>query len=181
MNLQHVNIKIPVEGDLPVDLDAFIPVFHGWVREGAFDEMLIDVADYRHVPDGPGVLAIGHEADYSLDHAGGVYGLLYNRKAGLDGSNTDRYRAAFANACKACRLLETEFSELKFSRNRFSLIINDRALAPNTPETFAAFQPEFEAFLKERFGDGCTFEQTGEPRQRFGVQVTCATPFDFAG
>ena len=33
MNVQHVNIKIPIEGDLPIGLEEFIPVFHRWIRE----------------------------------------------------------------------------------------------------------------------------------------------------
>ena len=54
MDLQHVNVKIYVDGDLAVDPARFIEIFHGWIKEEAFDELLIDVADYRHVPDGPG-------------------------------------------------------------------------------------------------------------------------------
>ena len=43
-------------------------VFHQWIRDSVCPEMLIDVADYRHVPAGPGVMLIGHEANYSLDN-----------------------------------------------------------------------------------------------------------------
>ncbi len=42
--------------------------------------MLIDVADYKHVQDGPGILIIGHEGDYALDQENGRSGLLYTRK-----------------------------------------------------------------------------------------------------
>ena len=181
MNMQNINIKIPVEGELPVEPEEFIPLFHSWIREDTFGELLIDVADYLHVPKGPGVMLIGHAEDYSLDNGGGVYGLLYNRKKELDGSNADRYASAFGRAARACGLLEAAFESLKFSRTRFDLIVNNRAVAPNTPETFAAFLPEFEAYLKEAFGEGCTVEQFGEPRQRFGVRVTCASPFEIAG
>lgn len=181
MDFQHVNIKIPIEGELSVDLDAFTPVFHEWIRQDALGELLIDVADYRHVPQGPGVMLIGNVADYSLDNSGGVYGLLYNRKAEVPGTNADRYRAALACAAKACSLLEAEFDSLKFSRTQFELVINDRALAPNTPETLAAFEPEFEAFLAEAIGgDGTTIEHTGDPRKRFGVTVKTATAIDFS-
>ena len=90
MELQHVNIKIFVDGDLQVDLQRIIEVFHRWTAEQSMDEMLIDVADYRHVPAGPGVVLVGHEADYGLDNAGNRQGLLYNRKASIEGSNADR-------------------------------------------------------------------------------------------
>jgi hypothetical protein len=37
-----------------IDLEAVIPVFHRWIQEQIFDELLLDVANYSHVPDGPG-------------------------------------------------------------------------------------------------------------------------------
>ena len=183
MELQHVNVKLFVEGELPVDAGRFIDVFHRWIRESVLDDFLIDVADYRHVPDGPGVMLIGHDVDYAMDHVGGRWGLLYNRKASLDGSNEDRLRQAFSSAANACRLLEEEFSAdgLKFSRNELQVIINDRALAPNTPETLAAAQPELESFLATLFGhNDFTITPESDTRRRFGVTVTSSSPFDLA-
>ena len=55
MNVQHVNVKFFVDGELNVDWERFIEVFHVWVAEQSTDELLIDVADYRHVPMGPGL------------------------------------------------------------------------------------------------------------------------------
>jgi hypothetical protein len=179
MNFQHVNVKMFVEGELSVGPEQFIKVFHRWVAEQSLDEMLIDVADYSHVPSGPGVLLVGLEADYSLDHTGGRSGLRYNRKAPLEGSNQDRFRQAFAAASAACRRLETEFSGLKFSRREFDVFINDRALAPNTPETFAAFQPELEAFLRGMLGaQEFTFSPPGDRRRLLGATVKLDSPIE---
>ena len=50
-----------------VDADAFISVFHEFIREKSVEGILIDVADYSHVPEGPGVVLIGHDVDYSID------------------------------------------------------------------------------------------------------------------
>lgn len=183
MELQHVNVKIYVEGELKVDPRRFIDVFHDWVREQEFEELLIDVADYRHVPSGPAVLLIGLEADYSLDNAGGRYGLRYNRKAPLEGSNEDRLRQAFQSAARACRALEAAFEgELKFSRTEFELFINDRALAPNTDEAFEAAKPELEAFLEVALGhdEFGLARKSEDPRARLGFTVTSARPFDLA-
>ena len=188
MDIQHVNVKIYVEGDLTVDPARFIDIFHGWIakqaQEKLVDELLIDVADYRHVPSGPGVMLIGFEADYSMDNIGNRYGLRYNRKAALDGTNEDRLGQALRSAARACRELESEFEEdgaLKFSRREFELFINDRALAPNTPDTFAALKPELEAFLRKALGHGdFTLEHQSDPRRLFRVTVKTATPFDLA-
>ncbi len=182
MNLQHVNVKLMVEGDLNVDPARFIEVFHQWIRDEALEELLIDVADYRHVPSGPGVMLIALEADYSMDHADNRWGLRYNRKAPLEGANEGRFRQALRSAANASRLLEEEFAGtdgLKFSRREFELFINDRALAPNTPETYASCKPELESFLKQWLGhDEFSLEHRSDPRRLFGVSVKVAKDFD---
>lgn len=180
MELQHINVKIFIDGDPRVDLEQFIQAFHRWTAAQQFDELLIDVADYRHVPNGPGVVLVGHEADYAIDNAGGRWGLLYNRKASLGGTNEDRLRQAFAAAANACQLLETEFAaeSLQFSRQDFALFINDRALAPNTSETLEQARPVMESFLKT-LGE-FKIDHQADPRKRFGVEVTLSTPFEMA-
>ncbi len=50
----------------PVDLEPAIEVFHRCLQRGWLEGALLDVADYRHVPDGPGVLVVGHDVDYGL-------------------------------------------------------------------------------------------------------------------
>ena len=184
MNLQHVNVKIYMGGGLTVAPARFIEVFHRWIQEQTLDELLIDVADYRHVPAGPGVILVALEADYAMDNTGNRYGLRYNRKAPLAGSNEDRLCQALRSAANACRLLEEEFAgegPLKFSRREIELFINDRALAPNTPETFSALKPELEACLTKVLGGGrFSLEHHSEPRRLFGVGIKADEPFDLA-
>ncbi|MFP6673728.1 MAG: hypothetical protein VB878_01500 [Pirellulaceae bacterium] len=180
MELQHVNIKIFVDGDLRVDLQQVVDVFHRWIAEQAMDELLIDVADYRHVPAGPGVVIVGHEADYSLDNAGNRHGLLYNRKMPISGSNADRFNQAFAAAVKACNLLENEFAgKLRFNRQEFELLVNDRCLAPNTVETLEACKPEIEAFLDSLGQTNAVIAHDTNGRRRFSVNVALNGPLDF--
>jgi len=183
MEFQHVNVKIFVEGKLAFDPSRFINVFHQWIQEKVLDELLIDVADYAHVPEGPGVLLVAHESDYSMDNTDNRWGLRYNRKAPLPGSNADRFRQALVAAANACRLLEEHFANdaLKFSRREFELFINDRALAPNTPETFAIFKPDVEAFLRKTLGQAeFTLERHPDPRRRLGVLIKSAKSLDWS-
>ncbi len=181
MELQHVNVKIFVDGNLPVDPEKFINVFHNWTAEQSCQELLIDVADYRHVPAGPGVVLVGLEADYAMDNAGGRWGLLYNRKASIDGSNKDRFNQAFRAAAAACHRLEDEVTGLGFSRQEFQLFMNDRALAPNVPETLDACRDEIESFLQDLLGHGnATLTVEPDSRRRFGVLVQNGAPLDLA-
>ncbi len=175
--VQHVNVKIFAEGPAVADLDlgGAIPVFHRWIQESVFEELLIDVADYRHVPAGPGVLLVGHEANYSLDLSFYRLGLLYNRKARRDGGPWDNLSQAFHAALAACLRLEDEpefQGKLKFNAGDCEVILNDRLLAPNTEATWQALRPEFEEFFDGLYGGiGFTFERPGDPRERFRVGV----------
>ncbi len=81
MELQYLVAKIFVEGDLKIDPASVVNVFHRWVAQQSLPEMLVDVAELLHVPAGPGVVLVGVEADYALDHTAHRWGLLYRRKA----------------------------------------------------------------------------------------------------
>lgn len=181
MELQHINAKLLLDGDLQVDLERLIEIFHTWIREERFDELLIDVADYRHVPNGPGVMLVAHEADYIMESTAGKHGLRYNRKAPLEGTNGDRLAQAFRAALQAALLLESHFASngpLTFNRQTFELCVNDRALAPNTAETFAACKPDIAAFLGATFpGTPFQLDHLADPRLRFAVRVTLGSPF----
>jgi hypothetical protein len=66
MDPHRIAIKFFVESDprAAVDLEPFIPMFHRFVQQGSVEGLLVDVADYAHVRDGPGVILIGHDVDY---------------------------------------------------------------------------------------------------------------------
>src|SRR5262245_43094180 len=132
--MQHVNIKIFADRS-DIQIGDAVAVFHQWIQDGVVPELVIDVADYKHVPDGPGVMLIGHEANYSLDETGGRLGLLYNRKAVVSGDAQAALRQAFDAATNATRLLEAAepfAGKLHFNDGDIEIIVNDRLAAPNT-------------------------------------------------
>lgn len=181
MELQYIVTKIFVDGELKIDPERIVNIFHRWVAQQSLPGTLVDVAELLHIPAGPGVVLVGLEADYALDHTGNRWGLLYRRKAPLAGTNADRIGQSFRSAAEVARLLEEECAgELKFSRREFAVVVNDRALAANTPETFAAAKPEIETSLKSLLGPGgfSLAPLDSDPRRRFGVLVKSAAPFD---
>jgi hypothetical protein len=157
MDLQHVNVKFLVSDPPSVDLEPLIPVFHRWIQEQVCEELLLDIADYRHVQDGPGIVLIGHQADYSLDNTHGRLGVRYNRKAPVDGRNWDRLKQAASSALKACQRLEAEAAlegKIRFNGQDVEFFINDRLLAPNREEIRQRLDPEFKAFFDVLFRGG---------------------------
>ncbi|HEX2465456.1 MAG TPA: hypothetical protein VHR17_12610 [Thermoanaerobaculia bacterium] len=129
-----IDLKVQAALRSPVPLERAIPVFHRWIQERSLDELMVDVADYTHVPDGPGVVLVCHDAIYSLDSGGGALGLLYSRRRethaslGPIASLDDRLASVFRRALVACDRLERErdLAGLSFPADRFELAINDR-------------------------------------------------------
>ena len=98
-----------------------------------------------------------------------------------DGSNEDRIRTALRSAARACSLLEAEFEGLRFSRQEFDLSINDRALAPNTEETYESCNSELPGLLQNVFGTSeLELQYNRDPRSIFGAVVKLASAFDLA-
>lgn len=170
--MQHIQIKLFIEDPAAITLTDAIAVFHRWIQTGAVPGLLIDVADYSHVINGPGVVLIGHETCYSLDAAKGRLGLLYQRKAKLHGTAIENLRAACEAVRTAAALLEREpefDGKLRFRQDEMSVTLNDRLLYPNTSATWAAVEPVLQAGL-----DGYTLVRNEDPRERFEVLATRA-------
>jgi len=178
MNLQHINIKFYLENPETVNLADYGAVFNSWIQGQRLDELLVDVADYLHVHHGPGIMLIGHEADYSLDQRAGRLGLLYNRKEQLDGTNLQKLVQAAHAALTAAQMLEQE-NGLKFIGSELQVIVNDRLLVPNTAESFEALESDLQSFFTALYaGAGCELEHLVNPRERFTVNVKTGTSFD---
>lgn len=121
-----------------VDLEQYVAVFHDWIRQAAIGGgLLIDVASYAHVPNGPGVLLIGHEFDYGVRVALGRLELTCRHK---------RDPAGEGNALKRCLRQLLQAAELLHSSSKLSeppsfhasgfvLRSNDRLRCPNDPES----------------------------------------------
>jgi hypothetical protein len=178
MNIQHINVKFYLENPETINLADYAAVFNTWIQKQRLPELLIDVADYLHVHNGPGIMLIGHEADYSLDNRAGRLGLLYNRKEQIDGTTQEKLAQAVRAALTAAQVLEKE-NRLKFNGSEVQVIVNDRLLVPNTVETFVTLEPD----LKEFFGrlyDGAEYSLShhSDARQRFTVNVKAESSFD---
>lgn len=175
MELQHVNVKLLLGNPENINLEPLIPVFHSWIQNQACEELLLDVGDYRHVYAGPGVILVGHEANYSVDNTNNRPGVRYNRKAAVEGSNQDCLQQATEAALRACKRFESDPSlneRFRYNGQEIEISINDRLLAPNTPASREAIQAELAPFLRKLFAGGqYSLSYDENPRNLFSVSV----------
>lgn len=155
MDSYRLGIKFFVADGSNVSVETFIPVFHSWIQRRAIeDHLLIDVADYKHVPHGPGAVLIAHEANYSMDEEDGRLGLLYVRKQPGGASFGERIRQCFTAGLQACDVMENEeqfAGRIRFKTDEAVFRIYDRLLAPNTGQTFAAVEAELKGVVADLY------------------------------
>jgi hypothetical protein len=175
MNLQKINVKFFVEKGADVPLVSFIPVFHRWIQEDKLEGMLVDVAEYTHVFQGPGVLLIAHEANYSVDEENGKRGFLYNQKRPPEKSVEEHLKTAFRRALTACSLLEKEpglAGKIKFSPTHLQVFVNDRMEAPYNPESLGALEETLNPFLNGLYDGGkYLLLHEKDPKKRAGFEI----------
>ena len=179
MDLQQINIKIFVTADSHISYQNFIKVFNKWMAEADQDDYL-NYADYSHTAAGPGVLLISKRANYSIDNAQSRHGFLYHRKHKMEGDNREKIRQAFIEALNRCHRLEGEedlAGEVHFNGDDILFMINNRHIAPNTPETFEALQSDLLPVLQQMYGDSSfTLKRASEDvRERFAIQISAAS------
>lgn len=175
MQVQQLSIKLFAAEPDKVELEAFPPIFHRWIQETRIaHQLLIDVADYRHVPDGPGIVLIAHQAHYAIDRERGPLGLLYSVKRDAPGALDGKLAEAFADAVAAARALEDDPARpIRFRADRLRVAVMSRRLAPNHPETFEAARPVLEAFAARLYpGRVPHLEHLADPREPFAVEIS---------
>jgi hypothetical protein len=169
MDLHKLGIKFFMTDPQAVPILDFIPVFQKWIQGQVIaDHLLIDVHNYSHIHNGPGILLVAHEGNFSIDMAGGQNGLLYHRKQpGGDVVKT---------ALQACSLLESEPSfggRVRFRKDELEIIANDRLVAPNDEATLARLEPTLSAALRSALGqkDLKITRTSNNPKERFSARV----------
>jgi hypothetical protein len=170
---QQLSVKLFAQDPAAVDQAGFIPIFHRWIQESRLPgRVLIDVADYRHVPDGPGVVLIAHEAHYAIDSEHGPLGLACSRRRDEPGPLADKLVEAFRDTLSACRHLEEDPTRpIRFRTDAARVAIVSRRFAAG-PEAWDQARPELEAFAARLYGDlPVRLEPVADARAPFAVTI----------
>lgn len=179
LDLRKVNVKVFAKPGPVPDLRPFIPVFHRWIQGHKLGGILVDVAEYTHVANGPGVILVAHEGQWVLDAEDGKLGMVYSQRRPPEGSALQHLRRALKECFAACALLEQEPEAkgvISLDAGHLHICINDRLAAPNSPATYAALEPLVREALTPLSSDlKLTPEATAGKRAGFDVAAPGST------
>jgi hypothetical protein len=173
-----MTFRLPFASQTTLRFEDFIEVFHDWIRcDKITDDVVIDVADYAHVPGGPGVLLIAHEGHYVVDVHEGQWRLAYNRKRGpKDVSLRERLEVPLRRLVHAATLLSKEprfDGGLEFATDDWTLRILNRLHAPNEDSTMHSVEPSIVDLIRTKFSAEPTLIREPDPREAFAVAIRC--------
>lgn len=148
MNPARLAVRFPLAG-MPGDLEPAIGVFHRFIQRGLVEGLLIDVADYRHVPNGPGVRLVAHDIDYGIDTSALR---VIRKRSSQDGAGT-QLSDALRMALGAMAAVEDDgVLDVSFQRGSFEVAVPDRRLGP-VEDVADELVTEVTPLLTEWYGD----------------------------
>jgi hypothetical protein len=103
--------------------------------------------------------------------SGGRVGLLYYRKAPVDGP-----LSIVKSALQACSLIESDpllNGQMRFRTNELAIVANDRLAAPNNDATLSLLTPPLSAALARILPENkfTLKRSSANPKERFAVTV----------
>ncbi len=169
---KRLAVKFNLKQNPTFPTNKLVPVFQRWIQEHAVEGLLIDVTNYSHVQDGPGVILIADEGDYGYDLSKGQVGLRYTRKRFLPDNLQDALRQSLRLALIAAQRLEDEevLEGVEFDYTTAEISFLDRQNYQNTSAVYDAIQADLTQILAESFEADVTLSRTNnDPREVFAV------------
>jgi len=172
-HVRRVCAKLYAHRAAEINDDVFVALFHEWIQQRALPGVLLDVADYTHVPDGPGVILVGHATTFALDRGDGRFGLLAQRRR-PDSDARTAIAAVVRELLEVATRLEAEDrleGAVVFDRCLLRIEVNDRLHARNDDASFEALAPIARDVMTEVLGGSAVAVERVEndPRDRLAL------------
>lgn len=174
----RLSAKFLIQNPQAVEPTRLTAIFQRWIQQHSVEGLLIDVADYKHVPHGPGVMLIGHEGDYAIEFSGGM-GVKYTRKHALPDDLPAALTLVTRLALQAVQTLAQEdaLSGVQYDTSAVHIGFIDRLLYANRPESLAPVQATLQAFGQQLYGEDASIAVVpGDAREVFTVKIAAPQP-----
>ena len=182
MKLQKFGVKLFLEVNGNYSCKEFIPVFHTWIQDKLIeDHLLLDVADYSHIPDGPGVMLIAHEGSFSLDQEKYKPGIMYMRKTKMEGDFKNRFNQVLSITTEAANRLQNNdiTNDVNFISDSFRFIANDRLYAENTADNQDLYKQKIQKSLEGKYpGIQLKLRDYSDDNERLAFTVSFSNDID---
>ena len=181
MDLNRFCIKIFAADSASVGILDCVPVFHQWIQKQCLEKhLLLDVADYSHVQQGPGIMLVSHEANISTDQTDNQLGILYQRKQPLEGDFENRIKSAIRITLKVCEQLEADLNgKICFRGDRIQISLNDRLEAPSGQKSLSALESFVSGLASQLYSEKTpSITRSEDPKGRASVTLTADAPVD---
>lgn len=169
MNPHKLSVAFPTV-ESPASLEPAIGLFHRMIQYRLLEGLVLDVADYRHVPHGPGVALMGVDVDYAVTESA----LTVTRKRAVEDDAATQLRDVLRMALGAIEAIAADGQlDATFDRSTFSVKVFDRQLGDrNTIE--AELAVELEPVVIDIFGEDARVAVVAndDPRRAPQVQVS---------
>lgn len=149
----------------------FIPVFHRWIQRQRTGTLLVDVHDYSHVHEGPGIILVGHEAIYAMDLGEGRIGLAVKRRRGEPQAVEAALAEALAETARAAAFLEEDVPGLRFGTADLLVGFDDRLHAASAEAFFGDAGPDLTRLAERSFAAEGRVSPAFEPRGPFRARL----------
>ncbi len=171
---KRLGLKFSLKQQPTLAPEDILPIFQRWIQEHRLEGMLIDVIDYKHVPEGPGIVLIADEVDLAYDLTDGEIGLYYIRKRDLPAELDEALRLVFRGALAAALALEAEApGDILFEFGSAKISFLDRMNYPNTADVFADARSIMTELLNGIYGrDVAVARFYDDPRALFALRCT---------
>ena len=123
MSYQKVGLKVPFSSE--VDNEAALKSMVEWIRDDRLSGTLIDVADYSHMHNGPGVVLVAHEFMVSVDEQDGYVGLRVSHRLPSDKKLNVRVLECVQTLRQAAENFKEDLS-LSFDGSKVEIFALDR-------------------------------------------------------
>jgi len=165
-------IKLFLDSPRAPCIDSLVPVFHRIIREGSLGELLIDVINYAHIQNGPGLLLIGHASDYAFSLSGERPGLLVRRKRPPP-SHEPYLPGTLRSLLHLAHLLEEEptLHDWRFDTREIVACINDRLWTRTRPDASHQLRDTLGGLLTSIYDGPPELHSHGQPRERLSVRA----------
>ena len=170
-DLQRIDVKLLLDTPPNPNIDQFLVIFDRWRKVEDHPADWVDLADYAHMPSGPGILIAGKRDTFSVNLNPPGIGLLTSVRGGLEGALEDRFREALRRGREfnAAVMSEPEFpTDFAVREGAWEIFVNDRLGFPNTDQMDRLVRPAVAAAL-EVSPEALT--RNPDPRERLGYSA----------